>query len=387
VRVLVAPDKFKGTLTAAQAARAIARGWRRARPADAVEELPLADGGEGTMAALVAGLGGDVRTLAVEGPLGDPVEARYAIVERAGRVTGVVEMSAASGLQLLAPERRDPTRASTFGTGELLVSACRDGAEEVIVGLGGSASTDGGAGMAQAVGAGLFDASGRPLPRGGRALLDLARIDLGTLHPALRRTLVVAACDVDNPLTGPSGAAAVYAPQTGASAEDVVLLDRALGHLAAVVHRDLGIDVRRLPGAGAAGGLGAGLVAFLGARLRRGTEVVMDACGFHGRLAASDVIVTGEGALDEQSVRGKVVWAVAAEAHAAGVRAIALCGRASSRPDGLEVHALADRFGQERAVAEAELALEELAAKVARTSGTRSRPGSGAAPGAVSSGP
>lgn len=365
MRLLVAPDKFRGTLTAVQAAAAIATGWRRVRPADTVEEVPLADGGEGTLDALVAALGGERRSARVRGPLGDAVEADFGLAPVETRALGVIEMARASGLELVSKGRRDALRSTTWGTGELVLAAARAGAAQVLVCLGGSATTDGGAGMAQALGVRLLDAGGNPIGQGGAGLLDLWRIDAGGLDPAVRALRVQAACDVDNPLTGPRGAARVFAPQKGASSQDVVLLDRALAHLAAVVHRDLGIDVRSVPGAGAAGGLGAGLLAFLGARLRPGIEIVMDAVRLRERLAAADLVVTGEGAFDASSLGGKVPAGVLEVARAAGVPALVLCGRADVAPEGVEVRSLLERFGAERALGDARLALEDLAAETA----------------------
>jgi glycerate 2-kinase len=365
VRVLVAPDKYRGTLTAAQAAAAIATGWRRARPDDALDELPMADGGEGTLDAVVAALDGRRRRVRVRGPLGDPVDAEYGVVVRGRERVAVVEMARASGLQLVGAERRDPLRASTAGTGELILAACREGVDEVLVCVGGSATNDGGAGMAQALGVRLLDAAGGPIGLGGAALLDLATIDVGGLDRSVAATRFVVAVDVDNPLTGPHGAAAVYGPQKGASADDVVLLDRALGHLAAVSARDLGVDVRDLPGAGAAGGLGAGMVAFLGARLRPGAEIVMDVVGFEERLAPSDVVVTGEGRFDEQSLRGKVAGAVLEVARRGGVPAVVLCGEAAARVPGVIVRSLVERVGAQDAFEQPRRSLEDLAADVA----------------------
>lgn len=364
MRILVAPDKFRGTLTAAEAASAIARGWRRVRPHDVIEEVPLADGGEGTLDALLAALGGERRTARVSGPLGDEIEATFGLAGPRGRL-GIVEMARASGLGLVSPARRDPMRASTRGTGELILAALRAGAREVLVCLGGSATTDGGAGMAQALGVALLDAEGVPVGPGGAGLLRLARIDATRLDPLARAARVQAACDVDSPLAGPRGAAHAFGPQKGASPEEVLLLDRALRHLAAVVHRDLGIDVRDLPGAGAAGGLGAGLAAFLGARLRPGVQVVMEAVGLGRRIRAADLVLTGEGAFDESSLRGKVPAGVLALSRSAGVPVVILCGRAEIRPDGVKVRSLVERFGPERPLAEARLALEELAASIA----------------------
>lgn len=365
MRVLVAPDKFKGTLTAPDAAGAISRGWVRGRPDDDVDEAPLADGGEGTLETLVAALGGTSREATVEGPLGDPVRAAFGLIRRRGRVVAIVEMARASGLQLVSEARRDVMRASTFGTGQLIAAACREGVDEVLVCLGGSATVDGGVGAAQAVGIGVLDAAGRPVRRGGRGLADVALIDATTLRHDVRRVRIVAACDVDNVLTGPMGAAASYGPQKGASPEDALVLDRGLAHLAALIHRDLAIDVRTIPGGGAAGGLGAGLAAFLGVRLRPGADVVMDASGFDGRLAGADVVVTGEGRVDAGSMRGKVVGAVAAAARASGRPVLVMCGEAVDLPDGLQVFSLVGRFGRDRALERAADALEDLAAEVA----------------------
>jgi glycerate kinase len=256
-------------------------------------------------------------------------------------------------------------RASTVGTGQLILAACRAGAEELIVCIGGSASTDAGAGMAQALGVRLHDALGKDIGRGGAALLDLARIDLTTLDPAVRSVRVIALCDVSNPLLGPSGAARAYGPQKGASPEEVALLERALGHFAAVVYRDLVIDVREISGAGAAGGLGAGLVAFLGAKVRRGVEIVMDVVGFASALEGTDLVVTGEGAFDERSIDGKVPGGVISAALGAGIRVAVLCGRAETSPPDVNVASLVERFGEARAIGDAHAALEDLAALVA----------------------
>jgi glycerate kinase len=382
MRVLVAPDKFKGTLTAEQAARAIARGWRREDPGAELDLAPMADGGEGTLDALVAALGGERRRVTVTGPLGDPVEADYGLVPSPDGPLGVVEMARASGLALVSPGRRDPKRTTTRGTGELLLDACRRGARRVLVCIGGSATNDGGAGMAQALGVRLLDDRGEDLPPGGAALLRLARIDLSGLDPAVRGVEVLVACDVDNPLVGPAGAAAVYGPQKGASPEDVHLLDRALRHFAAVVYRDLGVDVRDLPGAGAAGGLGAGLVAFLGARLRPGVEVVMEAARLGERIERSDLVVTGEGSFDEQSLRGKAPAGVLRAAADRKVPALVLCGRASVRVPGVPVFALAERFGPEAAMERADALLADLAAEAARATlaEARTRPEARAEP-------
>jgi glycerate kinase len=299
--------------------------------------------------------------------LGDPVRAPYGVVPGPEGPTVVVEMALASGLALLAASRRDPLRATTFGTGQLILEACRaHRPSRVIVCIGGSATNDGGAGMAQAVGVRLLDRDGRDVRRGGAALLDLDRIDATGLAPEVAAARFVVASDVNNPLTGPEGASVTYGPQKGASPDDVLLLDRALAHYAAVVFRDLGIDIRDVPGAGAAGGLGAGLIAFLGASLRPGIEVVMEAVGLEARMAGAGAAVTGEGKFDGQSLRGKTPQGVIRAAEEAGVRVAVLVGQAwVEPPDGVVLAALARRFGMDRAMKDTRRALEDLAAEVA----------------------
>ena len=360
MRVLIAPDKFRGTLSARQAAEAVGRGWCRTRPGDEVDLLPLADGGEGTLQVLVDSED-EVTRVRVHGPLGDPLDAEIAVT---GDV-GIIETARASGIDLLSEHRRDPTRTSSRGTGELMAAALDAGARRLLVGIGGSATNDGGAGMATALGARFADARDRPLRDGPRMLVDLVSIDLSGMDPRLAAVGVTGMADVDNPLTGPNGASVVFGPQKGASPDDVVLLERSLDHLAAVVHRDLGVDLRAEPGAGAGGGLGFGLMTFCGARLRRGIEVVMEKTGFKDRLHGAALVITGEGSFDEQSLRGKVVAGVLREARLADRPTVILAGRAAVAPDGANVRSLVDRFGEERAVHDASRALEDLAAELA----------------------
>jgi glycerate 2-kinase len=368
MRVLIAPDKFKGTLSAQQAAAAVAAGWRRANPSSVTEEVPMADGGEGTLDALVAALGGERFEERVTGPLGDPVRAEYGVAPGPEGPMAVIEMARASGLGLVPVARRDPRRASTRGTGELIAAAARRGSRSFLISIGGSATNDGGAGAVQALGVRLLDANGREIGPGGEALLQLARIDATGLDRAVAASRFVVATDVDNPLTGPIGASVVYGPQKGASPEDVALMDQALGHFAAVIYRDLGVDVRAMPGAGAAGGLGAGMVAFLGARLRPGVDVVMDAVRLPERLEGADVVVTGEGTFDAQSLHGKAPAGVLRAAAEAGVPAVVLCGRAEVNPPApaILIASLEDRFGAEAALERAGPLLEELAFEAAR---------------------
>jgi glycerate kinase len=363
MRVLVCPDKFRGTLTARQAAEAIEQGWRRERPDDVVDLAPLADGGEGTLDVLVPPEAAGARriTRRVQGPLGDPVDAEFGI--RDG--TAVVEMARASGLDLLSPERRDPLRTTTYGTGELIAAALGEGASRLLVCLGGSATNDGGVGMATTLGGRFLGDDGAPIAPGGAALARLARIDLREAHARVRAVDVIGVTDVDNPLCGPAGASAVFGPQKGASPEDVVVLDRALAHLAAVAARDLAVDRSREPGAGAAGGLGFGLLAFLGARLRPGIEVVMDALDLRARISGADLVITGEGSFDEQSLRGKVADGVLRAAADAGVGATVLAGIAAVHPAGVRVRSLVEHVGRGAALGDARRSLEDLAATVA----------------------
>ena len=365
MRVLVAPDKFRGTFTARQAAEAFETGWRRERPADEVELLAMADGGEGTMDALVGSLRGRVVAARVTGPLGDRVTAAFGLAPSADGLIGVVEMARASGLALLGAGRRDPLRATTRGTGELMAEAIDAGADRLVVCIGGSATNDGGVGMATALGGRFLDAGGEPIDDGGQALVALARIDLSRMHPGLARVSVTGACDVDNPLTGRSGASVVYGPQKGASPDDVHALDRALSHLAAVVERDLGVALRDEPGGGAAGGLGFGLMAFCGASLRPGVQVVMEAVGLAERIARADLVITGEGSLDEQSLRGKTPAGVLQACALAGVPAVIVCGRATVEPPGVRVVSLVERVGERAALGDARGALVAAAEDLA----------------------
>jgi glycerate kinase len=375
VRILVAPDKFRGTLTARQAAEAVEAGWRRARPDDDIELVPMADGGEGTMEALIEALGGRIEQARVAGPLGEPVDAAYGVASSPTGALGVVEMARASGRARLAEARRAPMRAPPRGTGELMRRALDAGVEQLVVCIGGSATNDGGAGMAAALGARFRDPRGRELPDGGVALAELDRIDLSGMHAGLVGVPVIGACDVDNPLTGPAGASAVYGPQKGATPDNVAVLDRALAHLAAVVERDLGIALKDEPGAGAAGGLGFGLMAFCGARLHPGVEVVMDAVGLAERIGRADLVVTGEGSLDEQSMRGKVPAGVLETSRLAEVPAAVVCGRASVELPGVTVVSLVDRVGERAALEDARGSL--VAAAQALAEGTGELTGAG----------
>jgi glycerate 2-kinase len=323
MRVLIAPQEYKGTLTAVEAAEAIAAGLRAAQPDIELDLAPMADGGPGTAEALLSAAGGEWRTSRTHDALMRPIEAAWALLSDG---TAVIECASASGLLRLRSEELDPRRGSSFGTGELLAAALDAGCPEIILGLGGSATNDGGAGMAQALGYRLQDDAGDELPPGGAELARLAVIESDAVRADLLEARIVAATDVRNPLYGPAGASAVYGPQKGADAAAVRELDAALLHFAAMVRRDLGVDVLEMPGAGAAGGLGAGAVAFLGATIRSGAEVVGQAAHIRKRVRRADVVITGEGRLDAQTPFGKTPAYVAVLARAAGTPVVCLPG-------------------------------------------------------------
>lgn len=357
MKIVLAPDSFKGSLSAPDVCAAMEAGARRALPGAHMVSVPLADGGEGTLDCLVSATGGRVSELSVTGPLGDRVQARYGMLGD-GR-TAVVEMAEAAGLTLLAPDRLDPLRATTRGVGELVRAAALDGASRVLVCLGGSATNDGGAGFAQALGVHLLDAAGRELPPGGEALRNLAQIDASGVDPRVAACEIVAACDVDTPLCGPDGASHVFGPQKGASPDMVEQLAAALAHYADVIARDLRRDVRAIPGAGAAGGLGAGLLAFCGARLQSGADLVLEAVAFRSVLAGARLVLTGEGRCDGQSARGKVVSGVARAAKAAGVPVMVLAGALGPGYEALYEEGLTAAF----AIADGPLALDDALAR------------------------
>jgi len=377
-RVLLAPDKFKGTLTAAEVAGHVARGLqsvaREAGVSLTVEVVPVADGGDGTLAAAEAA-GFELVPITATGPTGHPVTAAWA---RRGD-EAVVELAAVSALALLAPDALAPLTATSRGTGELVRAALDAGCRRVVLGIGGSACTDGGAGLAASLGARVRGADGAEVADGGAALWGAATLDLEALHPALggdEPAEVVVACDVDNPLTGPRGAATVYGPQKGASPQDVAVLDTALGHWADLVAATTGTDHRDDPGAGAAGGVGFAAVALLGARLEPGVDLVFGLTGFHdalARLGPGDLVVTGEGSLDDQTLHGKAPAGVAKAAHAKGIRVVAVAGRcllddAALRTAHLDgTYALTDLSSDERELfGRPGPLLEELGRRVAR---------------------
>jgi glycerate kinase len=326
MRIVVAPNAYKGSLSAPEAAQAMAEAVRDVIPFAEVDLYPIADGGDGTVEVLVAAGQGSLKRLRVRGPLGEAVEAEYGLIEAGS--TAVIEMARAAGLSLVPASRRDPAVTTTFGVGQLLQDARDSGVRKFIVGIGGSATNDGGAGLAQALGYHLLDDRGLELPPGGLALERLTRIHVGGVHSDWAAADVQVASDVTNPLTGPDGASAVYGPQKGATPELVKRLDVALRRLAAVVRRDLQVEVETIPGAGAAGGLGAGLVAFAGARLRPGAEMVLEALRLDQRLEGARLVLTGEGRIDSQTARfGKGPAAVARHARALKIPVLGIGGQ------------------------------------------------------------
>ena len=324
MKVVIAPQSFKGSLYALEAAEAIQRGVLEADPTADTLLVPVADGGDGTLEALVNATGGQIFRSIVTGPLGQAVEALWGVM--GDGLTAVVEMARPSGLALVPPKRRNPRTATTRGTGEIIREALDKGFTRIIVGLGGSATNDGGAGMASALGAKFLDRRGQQLPPGGAALSRLDSIDVTGLHQALREAAIIGATDVTNPLCGPEGASAIYGPQKGASAKVVAELDDALSNFARVVRRDVGIDVLDTPGSGAAGGLGAGLMAFAGADLRSGIEMVCEVLEFDRHLEGADLVITGEGRADESTIYNKAPVGVAQRARARGVPTVVLAG-------------------------------------------------------------
>ncbi|MFZ5645334.1 MAG: glycerate kinase [Bacillota bacterium] len=324
-RIIIAPDSFKESLDSAKVARHISNGIKRVWPETEIIEVPLSDGGEGLLKIMAAADGGQIIVEEATGPLGLTVSASYGLL--GDGQTAVIEMAEASGLALVPPGSRNPMKTTTFGTGELIRAALDRGCRRIIVGIGGSATNDGGAGMAQALGVKLLDDRGGEIGPGAEGLLSLNSIDITGLDDRIGKVEIMVACDVDNIFHGPEGAACVYGPQKGAGPEMVAELDRALEHLSAVIQRDLGIDISHLPGAGAAGGLGGGLVAFLGGKMNRGSHIVFEILKFEELLAeGADLVITGEGEINGQSVYGKVPVAVARLAKKRNLPVLALVG-------------------------------------------------------------
>jgi glycerate 2-kinase len=323
-KIVIAPDSFKESFSALEAANAIEKGFKGIFPDVEYIKVPMADGGEGTVQSLVDALDGTVKTVIVIGPLGEPVSASYGL--SGDRKIAVIEMAEASGLSLVPTEQRNPLITTTYGTGQLIADALNEGVEHIIVGIGGSATNDGGAGMAQALGVKLLDSNGEEIPYGGAALTNLESINVDDLHPKLAEVTIEVACDVDNPLLGEQGASAIYGPQKGATKEMVQQLDKALAHYAIVISKQLNKEVKDIAGAGAAGGLGAGLLAFLDVRLDSGVTLVLEATHFTQKIVGADLVITGEGRLDHQTIYGKTPIGVARAAKMEGISVIAIAG-------------------------------------------------------------
>jgi glycerate kinase len=372
MKIVVAPDSFKESLSALDVARALRDGFAEVWPDADYALVPVADGGEGTVDALVATTGGKRVATRVVGPLGNEIEAFWGL-SGDGRLA-IVEMAAAAGLMLVPAAERNPLVTTTWGLGQLIRAALDAGARRFVVGIGGSATNDAGAGMIQALGGRLLDGEGRDLPPGGGALASLERIDLSGLDPRLSECTIDVACDVDNPLCGPKGASAIFGPQKGATPEMIATLDRNLAHFAAVAKAQLGVDIADLPGSGAAGGLGAGLRAVVGATLRPGVEIVMEAVGMDAIVADADLVVTGEGRIDGQTVHGKTPVGVAAVARRHGCPVIAIAGSVGAGAEAVHDHGIDAVFGilprpctLADALAEAEPNLRRTARNVAAT--------------------
>lgn len=324
MKIVIAPDSYKGSLTAKEACAAMKRGVLKTVPDAEVVTIPMSDGGEGTTRSMVDSLGGTMIKCKVRNPLGMPTTALYGILSDG---TAIIEMAEASGLTLIGRDERDPMKSTTYGTGELIKDALDRGYRNFIIGIGGSATNDGGTGMAQALGYLLLDRSGRQIPFGGAGLAEIETIDNSRADPRIGESRFTVACDVDNPLCGEKGASNVFGPQKGATPEMIGILDKNLSHFADIIEKDLGVQVKDVPGAGAAGGLGAGMLAFLDASLKRGVDIVIDAVKLKDQLAGADLVITGEGSCDFQTVNGKTPFGVAKTAHELGIPAIIITGQ------------------------------------------------------------
>ena len=367
MKIVIAPDSFKDSLSAEKVADAIAAGLADVMPRAQLVKCPMADGGEGTVDAIVAAGNGQLRRNLVQGPLGEPVDAHWGWLPDSH--TAIIEMAEASGLQLVAPEQRDACISSTYGTGELIKAALDAGAHRVILAIGGSATNDAGAGALQALGLGLFDDQGNSLPHGGLALARVARIDLDGLDPRLAEVRFEIAADVNNPLCGEHGASAIFGPQKGASPEQVRLLDQALGHFADHCAKVLPKDVRDEPGSGAAGGLGFAAKAFFGAQFRAGVEVVAELVGLAEAVKGADLVITGEGRFDAQTLRGKTPFGVARIAQANGVPVVVLAGTLGEGYQALYEHGINAAF----AIASGPMTLQDACDRAAQLLTDRSR--------------
>lgn len=328
LRIVIAPDSFKGSLKTSEVAEAMDKGVKMTFPEAKTILLPIADGGEGTVEAILRGRGGEKIEVDVTGPLGSKVKGYYGILPDGKTV--VIEMAAASGITLVPENLRNPFHTTTYGTGELIKSAIEKGIKRIIIGIGGSATNDGGAGMAQALGIKLLDKAGNQLPYGGKHLINLKKIDMSGCHPGIKDIEIIAACDVENPLCGPEGASAIYGPQKGASKEMIVELDAALANMAEIIKKDLDKDVANIPGAGAAGGLGAGLIGLLGAKLQPGFAIIAELLELERYIKEANLIISGEGFIDKSTLYGKVLVGIGNIAQRYSVPVVAIGGGVAS---------------------------------------------------------
>lgn len=365
MKIVIAPDSYKESLSALDVATAIEQGFREIYPDAEYIKLPVADGGEGTVEAMVAATQGYRVAVTVTGPLGEPVAAFYGL--SGDKQCAFIEMAAASGLESVPAAQRNPLLTTSWGTGELIRHALDAGVKQIIIGIGGSATNDGGAGMVQALGAKLLTKDNQQIAPGGGALDNLARIDVSGLDPRLGGCRIDVACDVTNPLTGPQGATAVFGPQKGATAEMIVSLDKGLAHFAGIIYRDLDVDVLNLEGGGAAGGMGAGLYAFCGAKLRPGIEIVTDALHLVDVVADADLVITGEGRIDSQTIHGKVPVGVARVAKRYDIPVIGIAGSLTADVGVVHQHGLDAVFSVIYAICTLNEALENAADNVRMT--------------------
>ncbi len=365
MKIVVAPDSFKGSVSALQAASAIEQGIRRVFPSAVIEKVPMADGGEGTAQSLVDAMGGTIRRERVIAPLGNEVDARFGILS--DKHTAVIEMATASGLPLVPREKRNPLLTTTYGTGQLIHAALDAGCRRLIIGIGGSATNDGGAGMAEALGVRLLNTAGEPVAHGGGGLSELATVDITHLHPAIAETETVVACDVNNPLTGPEGASHVYGSQKGATPDMIETLDENLTHFDKILGGALGNSFNNIPGAGAAGGLGAGLMAFLNAELRLGVDIMIDAVKLTERIKGAALVFTGEGQLDFQTTFGKTPVGVAKVAKVYNTPVIAIAGGIAKGAEAVYKHGIDAMLGIVQEPMSLDLAVADASRLIADT--------------------
>ena len=369
MKIIVAPDSFKGSVTALEAAESIELGLRRVFPDAIIDKIPMADGGEGTVQSLVDATGGQLRTERVLDPLGNEIEAEYGLLSDGASSynCAVIEMAAASGLTLVPTDKRNPLHTTTYGTGQLIRSALETGCRKLIIGIGGSATNDAGAGMAEALGVKFLKADGNPIEHGCGGLTELTSIDIKDIHSAISDTDIVVACDVNNPLTGLDGASYVYGPQKGATPEMVKTLDDNLSHFDEILIHTLGQSYDSIPGAGAAGGLGAGLMAFLNAKLRLGVDIMIDAVNLRERMKGASLVITGEGQIDYQTAFGKTPIGVAKVAKETNIPVIAIAGGIGEGAEAVYAEGIDSMLGIVQAPMSLENAVEDAVQLIADT--------------------